>query len=467
MTFNISRRRFLGSLATACAGSRVLWAAESPIIKVGVVSDTHIIKGNETSAEALLRSFRHFAASGVRVVVISGDICHLGTLEELGIVMDIWRKAFPGGKNALGGKVEPFFVFGNHDYHASGLLHRGKPVTDEDRRTGIFFNKDAAWRMITGEERFAGEIVRRDIDGVTFLGAHWSHEHEIADYLAAHAAELPRDRPIIYVQHPHPRSTCFGKWIVGDNGQNHDALMQWPNLFAISGHSHTSVSYDDAMWMGGFCSMGAGSTCRVLGRRYEYNVALSKRKAAKGEVRHMPAADNGKGWQSSVLSIYPSRIVVSRHEQRNDEPIGEDWDMPFPFRHDPENPLCFAAAASAPQFAPNAAITVEEKEGCVYPANTPERQFVLSFPSAKSTGPHGRVIDYRVEISDAATGRTMIERLVQQEWASLSERRSLSRNGWCAFGKNELPSGARLSVRVTPINAGGKGGKPLTKEFTT
>ena len=109
---------------------------------------------------------------------------------------------------------------------------------------------------------------------------------------------------------------------------------------------------------------------------------------------------------------------------------------------------------------------MSETDGFLYPAKTPERQLRLSFPAAKSVGAYGRVIDYRVEVVDESTGRTVAERLVQQEWATLAESRALTRKGWCAFGLDELPAGARLAFRVTPINAGGKGGRPLTGRFT-
>ena len=213
--------------------------------------------------------------------------------------------------------------------------------------------------------------------------------------------------------------------------------------------------------------MGAGSTCRTQPRRYEYNAALSKIAIQRGCTRHMPAVKHGGGWQSSVLAIYPTRLVVSRREHRYDEPLGADWDIPFPFRHDPSSPYFFAAAAPAPEFPSDAEIILSECDGFAYPAKTPERQLRLSFPAAKSVGAHGRVVDYSIEIRDASTGRTVIERLVQQECDTLAERRTLERKGWCAFGKGELPAGMRLVASVTPLNAGGKGGKPLVKEFTT
>lgn len=461
---NFSRRGFLGAVTAAFAGRLVAVGGERPVLKVGIVSDTHV-KTDPSTVEPLLKAFLRFAAEGVRVVVISGDLCHEGELRELELLMGAWHRAFPKGLNAAGEKVEPFFVFGNHDYHDASYM-KGRQVTDEERRLGIAYNKDAAWKLITGEDRFPGEIMKREIGGIVFIGAHWSHEKEVPAWLEAHAAELPKDRPIVYVQHPHPKGTCFGKWASNDGGVNFEALMKWPNLFAVSGHSHISVSYDDAIWQGGFCSMGAGSTLRTNPRKYEYNADIPVRQVRKGLSRHMPKADCGSGWQSTVMTIYPSRIVLDRREHRYDDHLGENWDIPFPFVHDKAHPYRIAAAAAAPAFMSGARVKIVRSDGLLYPQKTPVRQIRISFPAASSDGPHSRVIDYRVEVLRKSDGTKVIERLVQQEGASLAEVRTLKREGWCAFGLDELPHGTALSVKVTPVNAGGRGGRALVEEFT-
>ena len=106
---NFSRRCFLGSLVAAVASPR--WVrAGTPLAKVGVRSDPHVSADPKTAAQ-LLKAFRRFAAEGVGTVVISGDVCEVGTLTELASVMNAWRTAFPDGKNALGQKVDPFFVW--------------------------------------------------------------------------------------------------------------------------------------------------------------------------------------------------------------------------------------------------------------------------------------------------------------------------------------------------------------------
>ena len=456
---NLSRRYFLGSFASAVAAPHIL-RAERPIAKVGILSDTHV-KADRATAEPLLKAFRRFAAEGVGAVAISGDICEVGTLAELSLVMDAWHTAFPSGRNALGEVVDPVFVWGNHDYHDASY-QRGKAVTEDDRKNSILCNKDAAWKMVTGEEKMPGEIFIRKSHGLTFVGAHWKHQDELGAFLKDHAAEIPSDRPVIYVQHPHPKDTCFHGWATYDRGTNHDALMAHPNFFCVSGHSHTSVSFDDSLWLGGFASMGAGSSRLVSGRRDVYNTGGKK---GRKETRHMTPPPQGGAQQSSILTVYRDHVVLSRHEHKYDEPLGEDWDIPFPFPHDAANPYVVADAAAAPEFPAGAAVEVTRQDGYLYPAKTPESQIVLTFPSASSVGPHSRVMRYRVVVAKA-DGTHVLERVVSPAFICLSERRSLKSPGTCAFGPDELPRGEKLLATVTPLNAGGKAGRPIQREFS-
>ena len=455
---NFSRRTFLGSLAAAVALPRQL-RAEPPVAKVGILSDTHVSADPKT-IEPLLKAFRRFAAEGVGTVVISGDVCEVGTLAELKSVMDAWHTAFPDGKNAQGMTVDPVFVWGNHDYHEASY-QRGKPVSDADRKDHILYNKDAAWKMVTGEEKMPGEVFVRKSHGLTFVGAHWKHQGELGAFLKEHAAEIPSDRPVIYVQHPHPKDTCFHGWATYDNGRNHDVLMAHPNFFCVSGHSHVSVSFDDSLWMGGFAAMGAGSSRIASGRRDVYNAGIKK---GSGETRHMSAPPSGGAQQSSILTVYRDHIVLSRYEHKFDESLGEDWDVPFPFPHDATKPYVIAEAAEAPEFPKGAAIEVVQKDGFLYPARTPEKQVQLAFPSASSVGPHSRVVRYRVVVAKM-DGTNVIERVVSPALVCLSERQSLKALGMCAFGADELPRGEKLRAMVTPLNAGGKGGRSISREF--
>lgn len=453
----LSRRNFIGSLSLMLA-SPALLRAEDPITRIGILSDPHVTVDSETVIP-LRKAFHRFAIEGVRTVVIAGDVCHVGTLDELKRVMQVWDEEFPGGCNKAGHKVDPIFVWGNHDYHT--VVNCGKDLEDPKKKL-IFYNKDIAWRLVTGENVFPGEIYLKESNGVVFIGAHWGHQNELGEFLNRHKAEIPADKLVVYVQHPHPKGTCFRGWATYDDGANHNALMAHPNFFCISGHSHVSVSMDDAFWLGGFASMGTGSMRITSSRRYEYNAKVPK---GKNEVRHMGQAPSGGAQQASILSVYSDRLVVTRHEYRYDEPLGEDWLVDFPFRHDKQNPCVIADAACPPEFPKGTVIDVKKTTGVVRPSGASERQVQFAFNAAVSNGPHSRVVDYRVVITKVETGDVVIERLVMQGMLGLSEKRTIRCAGFCAFGEAELPQGERLCVTITPINAGARSGRPITKEF--
>ena len=453
----LSRKLFLTSLAAAGAG---IWRAfagtgEKPIVKFGVMSDTHVTVDPET-VEPVRRILRHMSEEGVDAVLHAGDICELGSLLELKLVQSAWNEAFPDGKNAAGRNVAPFFVFGNHDYHEASYM-RNKPVTDEDRATGILYNKEKAWQMIAGEP-FPGEVFSKEINGITFVGAHWRHEPKVAAWFKAHPPAS--GKPVFYVQHPHPNGTCFGTWAAG-GGASQTVLGAYPNLFSFSGHSHITVCDDRAIWQGGFVSMGLGSTRLVtLGRRDGCDNAGS-RSYREGEFRHTPPARVGRAWQASIVTVYADRVEVTRRDYMHDESLGAPWRVDFPFRHDREAPYVIADSARAPQFPQDAKVSVSKKDGTRRPDNAKEKQVWVSVPAAVGDGPYARVLYYRVEVLDAA-GRTLRVRKVVQQDIAYAEMRTIRTKGRCVFANDELPKGVQLRFRVYPQNTSGKEGRPIT-----
>lgn len=456
----ICRREFLGALTAAYAGAFTLKAGEKPQLKIGVLSDTHI-SVRSTSKAFLYDAFKYFAAEAVDVVVIAGDVCHDGNLDELAIVVDNWKRAFPDGMNAAGGKVYPFFIFGNHDYHEASY-QRDKEISEAQKGNILLYNKQKAWEMITGEKDFSGEVFMREIKGFKFIGAHWGAQGQrLVEFLEQNSSQIPKDRPFFYVQHSHPRGTCYMGRSGGDAGINHSTLMKFPNLFAFSGHSHTSFSYDDAIWQGGFCSMGVSSLRSQRGRRNLYNSPLSKRAVAEGKFTYMRPTVMGMATHAAIVTVYPSRTVVTRHDiSNNAELIGEEWSLPFPYQHDLENPCLIAHKALPPEFEHGSTVAATVKKVKTYPSKKAVRALRIDFPAAKGTSSHSRVVDYRVEVF-GDDGKRVAERLVAQEYVAQAEKHTLQHSGWCAFGLEELPSGKDLTVRVTPMNAGGKSGKSI------
>ena len=450
----LSRRQFIGALSVAVPG--LCWAGDpskgAPSLRMGVMSDSHVTT-NPATLEPLRRAFAYMAAQNVDIVLHAGDICDRGTMDELELVMQTWHACFRNGRNAAGGEVVPFFVFGNHDYRP------GSPSdTSEERARLICRNKDAAWRLICGES-FPGEVFARTVKGFTFVGTHWRHEGDIADWFKAHVPAA--DRPVFHVRHPHPWHTCFGDWAPCEKA-GWAELMRHPNLFAISGHSHISVGDNRSIWQGGFVSMGAGSSsCPSHGRRKEYENGNPKQPWPEGEFRHMPAAASGDGWQVSIIEVRPDDVTVIRRELHHDESLGEDWHVPFPFRHDAQHPYLLADAAAAPEFPPAAQIRVREVKGKRRPDGLQERQFRVLAPAAHGTTPHARALAYHFTVLEAATGRKVLERYTLQDGITVSEARACQRPCWCAFAWTDLPENVSLKVRIEPLNASWRAGRPI------
>lgn len=455
----LSRRTFL--FGATAAGAMMCRAdgrdARRPLLRIGVLSDSHVTVDPAT-AEPLRRIFADFSEKCVDVVMHAGDICHVGDLDELALVADAWRGAFKGGCNASGQKVTPFFAFGNHDYHKASF-QRGKS-DGPDPGKAIVANKDAAWRLLTGED-FPGEVFSAEVKGYRFVGAHWGHEGEVAGFFASHPM-ADESKPMFYVQHPHPKGTCFGGWATGVSNANEE-LMRHRNLFAVSGHSHISCAYDSGLWQGGFVSMGAGSA-RVPGpgRRADYeNGNPHPSQWPSGVFKHMPCVSGGRAWQASVVTVYADRLTIDRYDYLNGESLGAPWEAAFPFVHDAARPYVVARAAEAPQFPADARIAVARKRGKRRPDDVEEDQIHVSVAAALGDGPHARAVSYKFAAVDAKTGKTVLEKPVLQDWISCAEVRAAKRRAWCAFAVDELPKGVALKFAATPLNAAGKPGRAL------
>ena len=465
---HLSRRTFLVS-AAASAGfglcARAVPRKDSPLVRIGVLSDSHVTSDPET-AEPLRRIFADFSAKGVDVVMHAGDICHLGDLDELSLVADAWKGAFKGGLNAAGGKVTPFFAFGNHDYHrASFQSGKGNKADGPDPSKAIVRNKDAAWRLLTGE-KFPGEVFSKNVKGFTFVGAHWGHEKDLADFFREHPDPDP-SKPVFYVQHPHPKGTCFGEWATGVAHANAE-LMRHPNLFAVSGHSHVSCAEDCGLWQGGFVSMGAGSA-RLPGPGNISSGGFDNgnpRPWPEGLVLHSPSVSGGKAWQASVVTVFSNRVVVDRYDYLAGESLGEPWEVEFPFRHDAAKPYRIANAAKAPAFPEGAKVDISKIAGKRRPDRVAEEQIRVRVPTALGDGPYARTIFYRFAALDAATGAKLLEKSILQDWLTCSERRAATRGARCSFVASEFPAGAKVKFSVTPFNAADLAGRPiLSGEF--
>ncbi len=474
---DVSRRSFVGgALAFGTCCGRLGEAARSPSapipnMRFGVVSDVHI--GHKPDAvEMTEKALRWFASKNVDAVLCPGDIAHSGLISDLEKFAAAWQKEFPGGRGPDGRKVELMISSGNHDVDAWG--GRWKNFTEEEMLAKRFCYKDnpeKTWQRLFGQK---WELIwRREVKGYTFIGSQWSSlKPPIEKYMKEHAQEFDSAKPFFYCQHEHPKGTCHGSYSMGDDrGESVRALSPFPNVVAITGHSHCAISDERTVWQGTFTSIGAGCLHEGSGSFNYDNVTAYwhpsfRKKLMASMADPLQCGGDAKGGGCELVEVFDDHLVVHRQSVVFGRPIGPAFVVPLPARKG--GPLDFArraAAPVAPRFAPDATVTAtfcqkgHALEGvsfkgkpCIY----------VSFPRAKTVG-GSRVFDYTVEAC-AAGGKPVTRKIIAPGFAYPEECADLL--GECLFTPEELPVGKPVRFTVTPRDCFGRVGHPLVVTTT-
>lgn len=315
---NIGRRNFVLSAASfAAAGSLPGFAGDkrdfaNPDIRVGVISDVHI--RNAGDERILLDVLRWYRNNRVDAVVVAGDVADYGLTWQMDAFMCAWHDAFPGGM--LNGKtpVELIYVTGNHEFDIWRRI-QGSIYKDGAKLEPQVFVKNAEreWKRLFGRD-YAPMFVR-DVKGYKFFCSNflgWNAAANIAavkDFFAQEKKSIPSLRPFFYVQHVHPQGTCGYK--PGKADALTEYLSEYPNLVAISGHSHATLDDGRSFWRGGFASVNAGTLQLV------YN---SPEKMAAGAPKKEP-------WpQGLLMRVWPDFVHIERRDFKNQRRFDPAWE---------------------------------------------------------------------------------------------------------------------------------------------
>ena len=470
MSCGVSRRGFIGGLAASCAlGSGVARAAkkaETPLLRLGIVSDTHCTqsfdpKDRKTwghwTTYVLEGTFNWFRKRGVDAVVHPGDFTEYGRLAELEATGISWRRAFPDGKDAFGNPVEKLFVRGNHD----------KMGKEEDLDNLIRKDPAKAWKDVFGIDWYTEKVMLRTVKGFTFVLADWGvTAKDLDDFFARHQKDLPKKQPFFYVQHAPPAGTVdvaqddFGDRCGGDSGQCARWLKKYPNAIALTGHSHYSVTLGDQTWQEEFLSIGCGCM------QYLWNRKGRDNSWSLGKARGHAARCSSSGRQGLYMLVYADRIVLERWDFVNVEKVGPDRVFPL----DGSKPYSYVAQrkrARAPEFPKKAKVTVAERDFHYRVQGekwTDERQVFLTFPrAAECPYDEGRVYEYECTVTAEGDKDPLLSRRELAGGYFLNDAR-VEKTSIVAFGKDELPVGKKLRFEIRPMDDWGNRGKPIVVE---
>ena len=509
----VTRRFFIGSLAAAggygaFGGNRFLLAAAGfkagtkPNVRFGVVSDIHIrcsAGGDPKQTYRDNSTFRHtlewFRSQNVDAVVIAGDMADVGMDENLMAVSEAWYSVFPDDKYPDGRPVEKVFVTGNHDwigFNYNKAAEKAYPDKEERVKHVLHYDMAGWWRKAFREDYTP--IFMKEIKGYRFVGAHWDTGTpdnpiggkadpfaRIKGFLDEKGKTLDPALPFFYVQHPHPKDTCYGPWAWGhDKGVATEALASYQNAIAFSGHSHYTLTDERSIWQGAFTSVGT-SSLRYTGIEYdehpplgfENSSAPSKAQWRSDAEKMMGKFDGSDCRQGMLWSVYGDCIVVRRREFVSDLDLGDEWVLPLPAAE--SRPFAFAERAvksKPPKFPDGAGVAVSRiksrtrggkaKGGekidpvkkdafkVVVPAAVPERDARL----------------YELEFAaEGKSGEKKVKLVVPAGFNHAPTHAKASAPLSCVFALDELPAG-EVRFAVTPINCWGRRGKPLVSEWT-
>lgn len=472
----MTRRDFIAAGAALAGQSLVAGTAVHPQarLKIGVLSDIHVTRpGNADTFEKALVWFRENNVDGV---LVTGDLGTKGTIEELEIVADTWRKVFPGDCAPDGRRVERLFLLGNHDVDgfvsAASWPNRQIPSREEAERTCLAFHREDVWRRLFNEEY--RQIIVKEVKGYRFVLNSWysralGEKDGLTGFWRDFAPTIDPLKPFFYCQHPHPRDTCAAAYLLDgafwhggwDDGTSTRLLSAHPNCVALSGHSHYSIDDERSIWQGAFtsvnCGCARGFAFTFPGR--ENGHAVSDMKA--GTRFQMSPINIKRIRQGMLMEVFEDRIVFHRREFVNDRTLGPDWVVPVgegaprPYEFEPRR-----RASQPPQFAEGATVALEDRPDGRDRAGMASEQVAVAFPQA------GGAFDYEVNAIARMSDfhRVCISKRVFAPDAFLGVEGS-SEPVECVFAKDELPAGREIRFTARPFNCWGRPGRSIVSEW--
>ena len=462
----MTRKEFLGaSAAFAATGPMFAKPVGKPLMRLGMISDTHLILNdnglglqNSLCFEPALRYFDERKADGV---LVAGDLTDFGSAVELRRFAAIWNRVFPGNRRSDGGPIKLLHIFGDHDM--GGYMHKFSWAPKAELAEGIIPEMDVAalWDECFHEEWAPIQV--KECCGFKFILAHHPrHTKEsnhgdsipgLEDFMAGQ--RLDPKKPFFLVQHRIFKDTVLVPGCGWESGKTTEVLKKFPNALAICGHGHCNAADELCLWQGEFTAMQIPSLnfcCTRPGRENGYNNLDKEAIMPKGEIR--------KSWQGMFGTMYEDRFVVERRDFLNGLPLGPDWVVPLP---GPDGSLRAEARvkkASVPQFSSGAKMSVSEGV-VVNRAKKSTEAVIVSFPAAHATATTPRAYDYAVGAKRG--GKTIKETFVfskGQFWADAKDVKPVE----CAIAKVDLPDDWRTTVNfaATPRDSFGNRGSSIS-----
>jgi len=449
-----TRREFIGgaSAFAALAGCQSIpGGLGMPRLRFGVVSDTHVT--TQESCVMLEKALRYFKSRGADAVMIPGDLTDWGLRSGLEYVKTTWDRVFAGAG------VVPLFCTGNHDYDGWAYgdmtmeMHANGYSEDEAlTKLGL----ESEWERVFGEKF---EPIRvRTVKGYDFISAEWRDFGKFPEWMAANGGRFRGERPFFYFQHPPAKGTTPDGAGWADNGAAFDALKEYPNAVAFTGHAHRPFNDERSIWQGEFLAISTPSLSYACFPPGHENGEGDRSGKSKQTMPMVPDRFNLRGGQGYFVSVYDGRMVIERIDIEEDcEEGAPAWIVPVGREGRSYSLEDRTAASVAPQFPAGASILTETR-------NTENRQgkwaIVMNceFPAAVPSK-DARVFDYEIRAVPLDGSEPLVKKFISPAYSRMAKHEPKTMRFW--FDVAELPQDREYRIEVRAFNCFGKASRPL------
>ena len=422
----MNRREFIGSFAAVAAMPAMAGNdGEKPILKVGLITDTHI-KNDKASCDRVGMAWRLFRSEGVDMVANLGDIADHNYPKGYEGYRETVDEVWPQGPD----HPREVYVFAWHDYYG----YKG----DMDRRTPKWQEACAeAARLLKSPNGLYDSF---ELKGYPFVVMpQWAdfkkYEEMVAEAVATHPG-----KPVFVCDHVPPFETVYNSRIWGDK-RRYDILKKFPMVVDLTGHVHQSLRIDTSVWQGLFTVINCGCLSSWGGNLV--GTAPTRKPC----------------FNAIVMDVYSGRLELRRFDIRNSgvEICADSrWIVPLPFNAATAPFALARRAREAPvaSFARGARLVAT-------PDAMPFRRFNLSFPEAKGEGS----FEYRIEIEHKSADGSW-KAYARQDIFTDFYLEDFEKNGTAkhSFPAGYFMEGETVRFKVTPVNFYGRDGKPLMVE---
>lgn len=423
---------------------------EKPELIVGILSDCHLKSHLQDSL--FVKALEYFKMSDADAVMLVGDFTVDGWESEMAKTADLYFSVFPEDRGRRGKHVERIFVYGNHELEGHTYNDLDKKYSAEYiREHAILFRKEELWEKYW-KQPFK-PFYRVDVKGYTFLAGQYVEKMTspgeipgMEEFFNEVGPTLPKDKPIFYCQHKHPKWTCG---YAQDNGKSTMILKKYPNLICFSGHCHSSLTDERSIWQGSFTSVNTSSLYRIGAKGGRENSKMKD----NAYIPQMPVMWCSDGHHGMLMKVFADRVELHRYDFHEDMELGV-WIIPNdtsdrPYRLDKR---IAEGAENPPQFDESASIRTEKVLGKDR-NNVMTEQMRVLFPAAVSTGGHPRAFDYKISVhtlGEDGSSTEVLSKLVFSPGFHHSESTDRRKGAKCIFSIKELPKGVPFRFAICP-----------------